>query len=251
MDPYIKLRKRWPNDAERFPFAIEKKDVQRAYGTQAMFKDILPQLKHGSDGLIFTCKDTGYKFGTDENIVKWKPVLENSIDFKLELEWMPLQGLVNGRVDGGYKDGDDEDVEWDYEGMPTFKLLIFAGEGRDKEYGMMHVTEDEWESMKAWSVKKDDGLDGQIVECHKDTEGRWRFGRFRDDKAEANHISVAEKVLQSIEDGVTEKDLIDAGLDIKRSWKAREEQVNARKRQQEAERKKRAEDAKRKKEQAS
>ena len=65
-------------------------------------------------------------------------------------------------------------------------------------------------------------LDDTIVECFKDEEGRWRFYRIRDDKNDANHISTVEKVLESIEDRVTEEDLIRIAPLIKTAWKKRQ-----------------------------
>jgi mRNA guanylyltransferase len=49
--------------------------------------------------------------------------------------------------------------------------------------------------------------DQKIVECRYDPEwpNRWRFSRWRDDKLTANHISVYEKIMQSIADNVTEE----------------------------------------------
>ena len=72
--------------------------------------------------------------------------------------------------------------------------------------------------MKALQVP----LDDSIVECFKDPEQRWRFYRLRDDKADANHISTVEKVLESIEDRVTEEDLIRIAPAIKSAWKKRQ-----------------------------
>lgn len=88
LKPYEELWTRFREDCEaQFAFRIQRKSTERAYGTEMMFRDVIPRLKHGSDGLIFTCRETPYKFGTDENILKWKPAEENSIDFKMDLEF--------------------------------------------------------------------------------------------------------------------------------------------------------------------
>lgn len=42
--------------------------MELSYGIQMMFDFILPKLPHGNDGLIFTCRTTPYKFGTDEHM---------------------------------------------------------------------------------------------------------------------------------------------------------------------------------------
>ncbi len=225
--PYSDLCKRFPEDATRFKFTLEKKSFQLGYGVEMMFRKILPELPHGSDGLIFTCVETPYKFGTDENILKWKPVEENTIDFQLELDFPdPLP--------------EQKGWEHDYHAMPIFTLHINHGDKEgQKPYGKMFATPEEWNCMKQWSVEKDLGLDGQIVECRKDSEGRWRFNRFRDDKTDGNFVSVVGSVLESIEDPVSEKELISAAGPIRDAWKARA-----------AEQEKRKQDAKRKKEAA-
>src|SRR5690606_32399126 len=68
-------------------------------------------------------------------------------------------------------------------------------------------------------------LDDTIVECVRDEEGRWRFMRFREDKSDANHISTVDKVLESIQDRISEEDLIRAAGSIKVAWKKRQAQA--------------------------
>lgn len=120
------------------------------------------------------------------------------------------------------------------------------------------MTPTEWAAMKQHAITTNSGLDGAIVECHKETvgphsavkqdgaspgragsqararegegegegdgagQGRWRFNRFRPDKSEANHISVAGKVLESIEDAVSREELVAMTVEVRRCWKERE-----------------------------
>ena len=42
--------------------------MQFSYGIEMMFKQVIPNLKHGNDGLIFTARNSQYKFGTDEKM---------------------------------------------------------------------------------------------------------------------------------------------------------------------------------------
>jgi mRNA guanylyltransferase len=44
--------------------------MQLAYGIEMMFRDILPKLGHGNDGLIFTSLDAEYVCGTDEHMFR-------------------------------------------------------------------------------------------------------------------------------------------------------------------------------------
>lgn len=187
--------------------------MQLSYAIEMMFRDVLPNLKHGNDGLIFTCLNSPYKFGTDEKILKWKPAEENSIDFRLTLDFPSLN------------DPDDPDAV-DYDAIPTCHLGVFLGGRNDynDHYAVMHITEDEWEQLKSYEVP----LDEAIVECRKDAQGRWKFMRFRNDKKDANHISTVNSVLRSIEDGVSKDDLLKAAKGIRDAWKQRHAQRQSR-----------------------
>jgi mRNA guanylyltransferase len=46
-----------------------------------VFDHIIPNLKHGNDGLIFTMNACPYYPGTCQEILKWKPKNLNTIDF--------------------------------------------------------------------------------------------------------------------------------------------------------------------------
>lgn len=64
--------------------------------------------------------------------------------------------------------------------------------------------------------------DGSVVECRRTADNQWLFVRPRTDKPQPNDVSVADKVLDSIKDNVTGKELIGALEEIRRNWKARE-----------------------------
>ena len=49
-------------------YSIEFKPMEFSYAIDKMFNEVLPKLKHGNDGLIFTCRNSPYKFGTDEKM---------------------------------------------------------------------------------------------------------------------------------------------------------------------------------------
>ncbi|KAK7556903.1 mRNA-capping enzyme subunit alpha [Phyllosticta citricarpa] len=223
--PWEKLfKQRHPEELEFQPFEIEFKDMSFPYALSHMFDIKLPSLKHGSDGLIFTCRETPYVFGTDEHILKWKPAHENTVDFRLKLGDFPSHHTNGTGSAAGAHDPD-------YDAKPTFDLYVFYGNGEYRSFAPLYVTDEDWEIMKAI----DQQLDGRVIECYKDTEGRWRFKRtddgkphFRDDKPEANHISTVDKVLESIDDAVSKEDLTRNEMRIREAFKKREADRRAR-----------------------
>lgn len=214
-------------------FIMEMKQMQFSYAIEMMFGKVLPNLPHGNDGLIFTCRMSDYKFGTDPHILKWKPENENSIDFRLTLDF-PLRELD----DEDRAEGFDEPYI-DYYALPGCNLHAYAGDSKnsnsDTWYATMYLEPDEWERLKALQ----EPLNDRIVECYMDSQKRWRYMRFRDDKINANHISTVESVIESITDRVTKQDLINAQQGIRNEWKRRAAEEQAREKK-EIERKKAA-----------
>ena len=211
--PYRELYKKYPEEIQYLPFVVDFKNMELGYGIEMMFREILPNLAHGNDGLIFTCKNSPYQFGTDPHILKWKSEDENSIDFRVTLEW-PLR-------DPDFDDPDEDGnltQYLDYSAMPYFNLRVFRTDGKDDHFGHMYLEEQEWDEMTVMDLPMDD----RIVECYLDEQHRWRFLRFRDDKQEANHISTVQSVMESIEDKVSKEDLITLAKFIRDEWKKRQ-----------------------------
>lgn len=212
LDPMKQFMKDYPGDEVEMPFQLERKQPQLGYGAEMMFKDVIPKLTHGNDGLIYTCKTTPYVAGTDPHIVKWKPPHENTIDFRLQLGAFPM--------------AEDEEGQYeDFDQKPEFELLVFHGQREYKKFADLYLTDEEWEAMKSMNEQ----FDWRIIECWREADtGRWRpklddgKPRFRDDKEHANHISTVDSVLESIEDAVSEQDLINAAGRIRAAWKERE-----------------------------
>jgi mRNA guanylyltransferase len=201
LKPYHKKLTSTPNPDLR-PFALKEKKTYPAYSIRSMFDNVLPTLKHGNDGLIFTCKSTRYEFGTDRHILKWKPPHENTIDFKLRLGDFPLMDPEDG----------EEGLIPDYDAMPTsFQLLVQHNKDNYQYFADLVITSDEWELLKGLNQR----LDGRIIECYRSVSGQWKYKpegdgtpRWRDDKKDANHISTVNSVLASIEAPVTEEMLL-------------------------------------------
>lgn len=227
LKPYKAMYARFPERKRSRPFIVEDKSTQFSYGMEMMFREIIPKVKkvHGNDGLIFTCRTTRYISGTDPNLLKWKPPEENTVDFRLRLEFPPL-GRNNDDEDGA---SDEPSDLLDYDALPVFHLFVVLNANvYYAHYGYAYVTETEWENLKAAQRP----LDDTIVECYCDEEKRWRLSRFRTDKDDANHISTVESVLDSIHDRVDEEDLIRAAPGIKMAWKQRNAEESRREMEQ-------------------
>ncbi|KAK4502940.1 hypothetical protein PRZ48_006367 [Zasmidium cellare] len=216
LDPLKDFMRDYPEDADAMRFQLRRKDPQLGYAAEMMFKDVIPKLTHGNDGLIYTCRSTPYVAGTDPHILKWKPPHENTIDFRLQLGSFPLEE-------------DDEGSYEDFDQKPEFALLVYHGDRtKYSKFADLYLTDEEWEAMKSMN----EAFDWRIIECWREADtGRWRpkldegKPRFRDDKEHANHISTVDSVLESIEDAVSEQDLIDAAGRIKAAWKERAAQA--------------------------
>ncbi|KAL5117593.1 Dcp1p-Dcp2p decapping enzyme complex alpha subunit [Pleosporales sp. CAS-2024a] len=201
LKPYHKKLTMTPNPDLR-PFALKEKKTYPPYALRQMFDNVLPTLKHGNDGLIFTCKSTRYEFGTDRHILKWKPPHENTIDFKLRLGDFPLMDPQDG----------DEGLIPDFDAPPSsFALLVQHNANKYEHFADLAVTPSEWAMLKSLHQR----LDGRIIECFRTLDGHWKFKtdangtpRWRDDKKDANHISTVRSVLQSIENPVTQDMLL-------------------------------------------
>lgn len=210
--PYKNLLRAFPEEVPYMPFIVEMKQMQFGYATEMMFKDVLPKLPHGNDGLIFTCRGSAYQYGTDPHILKWKPENENSIDFKLTLEFPIVKLDEQDRAEGVSE-------PWaDYDAIPICNLDVGGDNDSDEWFGTMHLEPEEWEALK----KRGEPLDQRIVECYMDEQKRWRFMKFRDDKDKGNYHTVVKGVIESIRDRVTADELMANAKAIKDEWKKRQ-----------------------------
>ncbi|GMM32115.1 mRNA guanylyltransferase [Martiniozyma asiatica (nom. inval.)] len=233
--PYMKLRQTYPDDCKDWPFKVDFKHMSQSFKMSKVFRT-MPQLTHVTDGLILTCAETPYVLGTDTLLLKWKPADENTIDFKIGLEF-PI--FVDTDLPGH-----DPDREYpDYDSKPKVNIFIWKGgddphksesiEDNIKRNGghyvnsfvnyeywsELNITDEQWDDIKATG----ESFHGRIAECRQNSQGGWDFLRFRDDKLHGNHINIVMKILQSIEDAVTKEELIDMEQEIERAWLERED----------------------------
>lgn len=212
--PYKSLFDQYPQEKTFQPFLLGMKQMEFSYAIEMMFHKVIKELKHGNDGLIFTCLHSEYKPGTDPHILKWKEADENTVDFQWKFTFHTVEPDEQDSMEGV------TEPYIDYEGVPHVELLAYhGGDGPEayRHFGEMWLSEEEWEELKSLN----DPLDERIVEVYMDSQHRWRFYRFRDDKKHGNHISVVNSVIDSIHDGVTKEDLAVAAKVIRDRWKER------------------------------
>lgn len=209
--PYMRLCEEFPEDTAEFPFQARFKDMERASALSKIFHEVLPRLKHVSDGLIFTSRWSPYKFGTDEKLLKWKPAEENTVDFMLILEFPQY-------TDPDLPEDDQDKTYTAYDWKPVCHLYIWEGGKEHSPYENLYITDEEWEKLKSL----EEPLHERIVEAYRDKQNRWRYMRFRDDKETGNYVSTVEKVIESINDSVSKEELLAAWPDVRARWKERE-----------------------------
>lgn len=180
------------NDLEfRYPFELKMKTMSKPYAIAQILELEIPEQRHGNDGLIFTPVADPYVSGTCERLLKWKPSELNTVDFKL---------IIN------------EDAEEETEG---YELHVASRD--DHRFFALHRPNAE--------LKK---LNGAIIECRYcpgEKTFKWEFIRVRADKARANHERIVGKIIDSIRDNVTSKELTDRIPAIRRAWKSREREL--------------------------
>ncbi|KAI8356142.1 mRNA capping enzyme alpha subunit [Choanephora cucurbitarum] len=202
--PHQNMVHKNPHVKRQLPFLVEFKEQQFTYHLDVVFNEIIPNLKHGNDGLIFTSVEAPYSMGTCDKMLKWKPLNENSIDFKVTL-------LFPGGSLPGVKD---------FTAKPRIDLLVWHGGNDYRFFAELGITDEEWQTQFR---DRPNYMDGKIVECNYDPElqeklnlkSPWRFMRYRDDKPDGNHISTVENVLKSINDAVSQEELIECMPRIK------------------------------------
>lgn len=232
--PYSELRRKFPDACKDWPFKLDFKNMTQPFKIHKIFNE-MKNLTYVSDGLILTCCDTPYISGTDPTLLKWKPSEENTIDFKIHLEFPKF-------VDNDLPKHDPNREYFNYDAKPKFKLYVWKGgdnphqhepvENNIKrnggeyknsfqnydEWNDLTVSDEQWEELK----KSGESFNGRIGECRQNCDGSWELLRFRDDKLNGNHINVVLKILKSIEDSVTREELIELEPKIKEKWDERE-----------------------------
>lgn len=158
---------------EREPFSVRLKQFWDLTQANSLLSEkFAKQLGHEPDGLIFQPAKEPYVPGQCPEVLKWKPLSMNSVDFKL-------------------------------------KIITESGEGiLPRKVGQLYVggLEVPFDQMKITKATKE--LNNKIVECNYEN-GQWLFMRERTDKSFPNSFKTAQAVFQSIRDPVTTERLLD------------------------------------------
>ncbi|XP_050307535.1 mRNA-capping enzyme [Anthonomus grandis grandis] len=154
------------------PFSIRKKDFWPITQAHSLLGEKFARsLSHEPDGLIFQPSNEPYVAGRCDEVLKWKPLDLNSVDFRLKIVKENGLGLVGEKVG-----------------------FLYVG-GFDYPFGKMKYTK----------ALKD--LDGKIIECKLENE-QWKFMRVRTDKTFPNSYDTAQAVFHSIKNPVTKEKLL-------------------------------------------
>ncbi|KAH7104053.1 mRNA capping enzyme, alpha subunit [Auriculariales sp. MPI-PUGE-AT-0066] len=171
LKPFQRMLREVPHMQSQLQFQLGVKKMELSYGVDKVLneRDTVRQSVTQSPASLttFRCR------------LKWKPPNENSIDFKIELRFPPAQSGANA-------------------GGPDMRAKPLGGQ--DYEYhDLVDLDDAEWERMKASGEQYDD----RIAEFNWNKERQtWQFMRFRDDKQHANNVSIVDKIIVSIVDGV-------------------------------------------------
>lgn len=155
------------------PFSVRKKefwDIRQA--ASLLGEKFARTLSHEPDGLIFQPSKEQYTAGRCDDVLKWKPLELNSVDFRLKIAKECGMGIVPKQIG-----------------------QLYVGQ-LDKPFATMKYTKD---------IKE---LDNKIIEC-KFENNQWKFMRERTDKSFPNAYTTAKAVCESITNPVTKEKLID------------------------------------------
>lgn len=199
-----------PDLAFMRPFQLELKTPLASHRVRRALKDVIPTLPHGNDGLIFVSKRSPYTFGTDQHTFKWKAPNDNTVDFLLNINETRA---------------DDDDRGTPGPDSLEFQLHVYLGGQIYQHFANLSLSDTEMDAMMGAAM----AVNGSVLECYRDeTTGMWRpklepsgYPRIRSDKLHGNHVSVVSNILESIQDGVTEDDLIKQALKMKTAYKMR------------------------------
>jgi mRNA-capping enzyme len=158
---------------EKEPFSVRLKEFWDVTQTGSLLSEkFAKQLGHEPDGLVFQPDKEAYKAGTCSDVLKWKPLSLNSVDFKLKVVVESGVGIVRRSIG-----------------------QLYVG-GLEVPFASIKLTKD---------LKE---LNNKIIECNYENN-QWVFLRVRNDKSFPNSFSTVKAVCASISNPVTKEKLLD------------------------------------------
>lgn len=193
---------------EEIPFEIYLKDFYPIEKICELIK-IMKKLPHYSDGIIFTPLHSPYITGNFYQLLKWKPLNLNTVDFGIETIYdeynIPSKFELFISINGVRTSYKCYLAEY---GDVYKELLQLAISNKISHY----IIECYYVSKNIFSICKGENGREQKV------EGGWIAQKIRFDKNIPNDISTLNKVIQSILDNITIDSLI---KEISRNRKAK------------------------------
>ncbi|EWC74051.1 hypothetical protein C923_05247 [Plasmodium falciparum UGT5.1] len=193
---------------EEIPFEIYLKDFYPIEKICELIK-IMKKLPHYSDGIIFTPLHSPYITGNFYQLLKWKPLNLNTVDFGIETIYdeynIPSKFELFISINGVRTSYKCYLAEY---GDVYKELLQLAISNKISHY----IIECYYVSKNIFSIcKGENGIEQKV-------EGGWIAQKIRFDKNIPNDISTLNKVIQSILDNITIDSLI---KEISRNRKAK------------------------------
>lgn len=158
---------------ESEPFSVRLKQFWEVTQTSSLLGEkFAKQLGHEPDGLVFQPEKEPYTPGATPDVLKWKPISMNSVDFRLKIVTESGTGIVPRKIG-----------------------QLFVG-GLNVPFACIKINK---------QLKE---LDNKIIECRYE-DGKWIYMRERTDKSFPNSMNTAQAVCSSIREPVTTEKLVD------------------------------------------
>jgi len=188
------------------PLVFLLKKMYHTRDTRLVWTVMVPLMAHGNDGLIFTRDGAAYKPGTCRDILKWKPLELNSVDFCCEM--VAGRNTATGQLEMRYAK-----LMWGCGGsLQAADDMIYVDEAQRAELRKWEprpiFLECVWD--KAWPRLRAMPEGSPWPSADQLPKGGFKMHKVREDRNAPNDKSVVEAVMRSVEDNVTIDDVVRA-----------------------------------------